>query len=86
VTGSVLGKLGRQSFRSVGIQEPQLLLGHLKGVGRFGRCAHDQPQRVGVGVVEQLTHGVRRDEHGRERLEREVSSPTRIRPAPSSSR
>ncbi len=35
-----------------------LAVGHLERVRRFGRRADDEPELIGVGVVEELTHRV----------------------------
>jgi hypothetical protein len=60
---------GGKRFGSGGIERGELFGGHLEGVGRFRRRAGDQPERVGVGVVEDLAHASGIDEQRGERVE-----------------
>jgi hypothetical protein len=51
---AVLGEFWGQSLGSVGVEPRELLVGHVEGVGGFGRGTDDQPEDVVVGVVEEL--------------------------------
>ena len=49
-----LGELRRHRLRAVRVQRRELLLRHLQRVRQLGRGADDEPELVGIGVVEQL--------------------------------
>jgi hypothetical protein len=47
-------QLGRQRLGTVGMEPPNVLWRHLERVGWLRRRPEDEPQLVGLGVVEQL--------------------------------
>src|SRR5512132_2756454 len=65
---SAATQLRGQRLRPVGIKGSELLLGHLESVGLLRRRADDQPERVLVAVVEDLSDVLGFHKHGREGL------------------
>ena len=61
--GGGSGELGRRRLRAVGVHGRDQLGRHLERVGRLGRSADDEPELVCPCVVEDLSHGLRLDEH-----------------------
>ena len=73
-----------QRLRSVGIELGELLIGHLERVRRLRRGADDEPQGIGLGVVEDLPSVSGSTESADSGSRVTTSSSTRIRPVPSS--
>ncbi len=75
----------RHRLRAVRVERPQRLARHLERVRGLGRSADDEPELIGVGVVERLADRLGLDEQGVRAGSRVSRSPsTRIRPVPSS--
>ncbi len=66
------GQLWRERSRPLGVHVGEPLGRHLERVRRLGRSADDEPERVCVGVVEDLAQRARLDEQRGERSERET--------------
>src|SRR5215207_8847723 len=64
-------KLRWKCLRSVGIQLRELFRRHFEGVRCLGGRSDHQPERVLVGVVEDLANHRRRDKHRVELFERQ---------------
>ena len=64
-------ELGRKRLRPVWVEEPQLLSGHLERIRRLERRPNDEPERVRLGVVEQLTHALGIDVNSGQRIKSE---------------
>ena len=81
-----LAQLGRPCLRAVRVAVLELLLAHLEGVGGLGRGADDQPELIGIGVVEGLAQGARARPRPRPGTRGSgASSAIRSLPVPSSS-